>query len=310
MIQTEAIDVEEYLQSKHIDYDPPGSKNVGRNSVGIQCPFCGDHNYSGANHLGIKLDTKQWNCWICGQGRNRSFLYLVKRLENCSYRQAEEILKPFLHRDMSLLPTGADLPLIQNERQFSLPAEAENRLLSMHKLYLQSRNFDAEYIFNKYQLKCVGPISKKWKFRLIAPIIFNRRTVSFLGADVTRKHNMKYKNCPINESIIPINQTLYNYDNSNKHTVIVCEGVTDVWRIDDGTVAIYRKFVTSQQMKILSTFNRVFIMLDSDALEAAEQLANNLAGFVETEIIELDDGDPADLSESDIKHLRHEVFGQ
>lgn len=310
MIQTELIDVEEFLQSRNIDYDPPGSKNVGRNSIGIQCPFCGDHEYSGANHLGIKLDTKQWFCWICGAGRSKGFLSLVCKLENCSYKQAEELLKPFVHSDMSLLSTGVDLPLNKPEGQFSLPHEAEDRLLPAHKLYLKSRNFDPEFIFNKYQLKCVGPISKRWKFRLIVPIFFNRRVVSFIGADITRKHEYKYKNCPVEESIIPVNSTLYNYDNSNKHTCIVTEGITDVWRIGDGAVSIYRKFTTSQQRKILSNFNRVFIMLDSDAITAAEQLANDLAGFTETEIFELSDGDPADLNEDEVKHLRREIFGQ
>ena len=309
MIYPELIDIEEYLQNRGIPYDPPGSKNVGRNSVGIACPFCGDHQHSGNNHLGIKIDTKQWNCWICGAGRNKGFLSLVAKLENCSYRQAEEILQPFMHSDMSLVQTANRDDLRALQGQFKLPDEAVKELLPLHKNYLEKRNFDPEVIFNSYNLYSVGNISKRWKFRLIVPIYFHFRMVSFIGADVTRQHSLKYKNCSPEESLIPINSTVYNFDRA-KHTVIIVEGITDVWRIGDGAVALYTKHATRQQLKILSEFERVFIMLDSDAINAAEELANNLAGFTETEIIELDEGDPADMKEEDVKHLRREIFGK
>jgi hypothetical protein len=309
MIYPELIDIEEYLQNRSIPYDPPGSKNVGRNSVGIACPFCGDHQHSGNNHLGIKLDTKQWNCWICGAGRNKGFLSLVAKLENCSYQQAKEILQPFMHSDMSLVQTANRDDIRALQGQFKLPDEAIKELLPLHKNYLGKRNFDPEFIFKYYNLYSVGNISKRWKFRLIVPIYFHFRMVSFIGADVTRQHSLKYKNCQPEESLIPINSTVYNFDRA-KHTVIVVEGITDVWRIGNGAVALYTKHATRQQLKILSEFERIFIMLDSDAITAAEELANNLAGFTETEIIELDEGDPADMKEEDVKHLRREIFGK
>ena len=56
MIHPETIDIEEYLDAKDIAWSPSGSKNVGKDSIGISCPFCGDHTHSGDNHLGIRLD--------------------------------------------------------------------------------------------------------------------------------------------------------------------------------------------------------------------------------------------------------------
>jgi len=313
MIYPELIDIEEYLQERNINYNPPGSKNTSRNSVSIRCPFCSDN----SNHLGIKLDTKQWNCWICGAGRNKGFLSLVTKLENCSYRQAEEILRPFTHSDMSLISIEHSDDLRALQGHFSLPDEAVKELLPLHRQYLEKRNFDPEFIFNSYNLYSVGNISKRWKFRLIAPIYFHHQRVSFIGADVTRQHSLKYKNCPPEESLIPINSTVYNFDRAT-HTIIVVEGITDVWRIGDGAVALYTKHATRQQLKMLSNFDRVFIMLDSDTItpsdidrqSPADQLANDLAGFTETEIIELDKGDPADMKEDDVKHLRREIFGK
>ena len=314
MIIPETIDIEEFLQSRDIEYSPPGSKNVSRNSVGINCPFCGDHAYSGGSHLGIKLDTKQWNCWICGKKGN--LFSLICKLEECSYKQATELLTPFAHSDMSLLSTSTDDDLRAFQGHFKLPTECKNELLDSHKKYLISRGFDPDYIYHKYNLKCVGPISKRWKNTLIVPVYFHHRLVTWLAGDITGKRTNKYKNALVEESIIPINRTLYNFDIA-KDTILVVEGVTDVWNIGDGAVGLYRKYATLQQLKILSTFNRVFIMLDPDALEAesinmlppADKLAQDLAAFTETEIIELTDCDPGDMKKEDVKHLRREIFG-
>jgi len=124
------------------------------------------------------------------------------------------------------------------------------------------------------------------------------------------------KHCSIEESLIPINQVIYNLDNAT-NSILVVEGITDVWNIGDGAGALFTKLASRQQLKILSGFERVFIMLDSDALHSirintlspADQLAQDLAAFTNTEIIELDHGDPADLAPDDVKHLRRELFG-
>ena len=301
------VDIEEYLQNKNIPYDPPGRKNVGKNSIGISCPFCGDHAYSGDNHLGIKLDTKQWNCWICSA--KGGLFKLIKKLEGCSsYRQVEEILKPYAHSDMSLLPIASDTPLRASQSYLKLPDETTDTPIKTHTDYLKSRGFDPTYLHHKYKLKYVGPIGD-WKLRIIIPIYFHHKLVSFTSADITRKSDTKYRHCPNEESLIPINQTLYNIDNAN-HTVVVVEGVLDTWRIGDGAVALYHKQASRQQLKILSTFNKVYIMLDSDATREAELIAADLAAFTETEIIELNDGDPADMSEEEVKELRTTIFGR
>ncbi|OYT14603.1 MAG: hypothetical protein B7C24_17410 [Bacteroidetes bacterium 4572_77] len=314
MILQELVDIEEYLQARNIVYSPPGSKNVGRNSIGISCPFCGDHAYSGDNHLGIHIDSKKWNCWVCG--KKGSLLYLITTLERCSYRQAEEILKPYTHSDMSLLQTTNTVPMQDSQGYFKLPDECEDELLPAHKNYLQSRGFDPDFIYNKYKLKCVGPVSKKWQLSLIAPIYYHYRLVSFISADITRQRAIKYKNCSLEESLIPTNQVVYNMDNAT-NSILVVEGITDVWNIGNGAGALFTKLASRQQLKILSTFERVFIMLDADALHStivnglspADQLAQDLAAFTNTEIIELDHGDPADLKPDDVKHLRRELFG-
>jgi hypothetical protein len=314
MITQELVDIEEYLQARNIVYSPPGSKNVGRNSIGISCPFCGDHAYSGDNHLGIHIDSKKWNCWVCG--KKGSLLHLITKLEGCSYQQAEESLRPYAHSDMSLLQTAHTEPIFNSQRRFELPTECTDELLFPHKQYLISRGFNPDFIYKQYNLKCVGPISRRWRLSLIVPIYYNHRLISFISADITRKRAIKYKNCPLEESLLPVSQVIYNADRAT-NSILVVEGVTDVWNIGNSAGALFTKRASRQQLKILSNFSRVFIMLDSDALHStminvlspADQLAQDLAAFTDTEIIELDHGDPADLKPDDVKHLRRELFG-
>jgi hypothetical protein len=314
MITQELVDIEEYLQARNIVYSPPGSKNVGRNSIGISCPFCGDHAYSGDNHLGIHIDSKKWNCWVCG--KKGSLLHLITKLERCSYRQAKEILEPYTHSDMSLLQTAHTELIRDSQKYFKLPAECTDELLISHRKYLASRGFDPDFVYNKYNLKCVGPISKRWRLSLIVPVYYHHRLVSFISADITRKREIKYKNCSLEESPLPVNQVIYNADRAT-NSILIMEGITDVWNIGDSAGALFTKRASRQQLKILSGFNKVFIMLDADALHSttintlspADQLAQDLAAFTNTEIIELDHGDPADLKPDDVKHLRRELFG-
>jgi DNA primase len=300
-IISELVDIEEYLDSIGIEYTHPGSKNTGRESISISCPFCGDHEYSGNNHLGIKMDTKVWNCWICSA--RGSLIKLAMRLEGCDYNDAIEHLRPFMNIDPSTLQDN-DSEVRQPTRKVELPGVAT--LLDSHHNYLEGRNFDPEYIFRKYKLNCVGPIGR-WRHSLIIPYFNNGRIITFSGADITGTSDTKYRYLSNEQSVNPIGKTLYNIDNAID-TALVVEGVTDVWRVGDGAVALGRKKYTTWQIKRLSKFKRVFIMLDSDAHEMAEELAHDLGMFTEVVLYELDEGDPCDLSPYDIALLRKEIF--
>ena len=297
----ELIDIEEYLDSIGVDYTHPGSKNTGRESISIECPFCGDHAYSGGNHLGIKTDSKVWNCWICPE--KGGLIKLVMKLERCDYNDAVEHLEPFMHLDPSLVLD--DQPDVrQPTREVKLPGV--NTLLDSHLNYLRGRNFNPNYIFRKYKLRCNGPIGK-YKHSLTVPYFKNGRIVTYSIADITNKSKTKYKYLSNEHSIYPMGEILYNIDNA-LDTVIIVEGITDVWRLGDGAVGLGRKKYTSAQVKRLIKFKRTFVMLDSDASDMGEQLANDLGMFTETTLISLNSGDPCDLSTNEVKLLRKDIF--
>ena len=179
-------------------------------------------------------------------------------------------------------------------------------MFETHKKYLQSRGFSG--VYEKYQLKCFGPVGD-YKLRLYIPVFLHGRIVTYTTRDVTNRARIPYIHCPEENSAVPIKHTLYNID-SVQDTAIVCEGVTDVWRIGLGAVATFGVNLTVQQIKKLSKIKRIFILFDNDAKKQAEKLALTLCAFTETEILDLPSGDPADMPQGDIDMLRKQVFGK
>jgi hypothetical protein len=66
-------------------------------------------------------------------------------------------------------------------------------------------------------------------------------------------------------------------------------------------------------VRILCKLKRAFVLYDAEdkAQDMAEKLCFNLSTVVPiVETVELESGDPADLSDDDAKQLRKEIFGR
>lgn len=82
----------------------------------------------------------------------------------------------------------------------------------------------------------------------------------------------------------------------------------DVWRIGDGAVALHGIQCTTEQIRLLSKFRKVNILLDYGVSVQAQRIADALAVFTDVEVLELDHGDPAEMSDDDIKYLRRKFL--
>ena len=294
------MDIIEYLQSRGIDYIEEG-KNVGPDVVNINCPFCSDPSY----HLSVHLTKPVFSCWRCKtQGHISKLIYHFEGkkapfvLDKLSYIAAHIRSRSLTHEH------GKEL-----RSSVKLTNTAQKSLFQLHSDWLESRNFNPEYIFNKYRLMCVGPTSKL-KYRLIIPIYLNRRFVAYIARDVTNRAELRYIAGKNEDCVVPVKHTLYNYDNA-KDTAIVVEGATDVWRIGDGAIATLGTVFTSQQIFLLGKFTRVFIMYDAEAQGVGEKLVHQASSVVPfVELIEMSEGDPADMTEEEVRSLRRELFGK
>ncbi|RLC29188.1 hypothetical protein DRH13_06085 [Candidatus Woesebacteria bacterium] len=297
------FNIQSYLDNRGVPYKDSGD-NVSSGWLGIECPFCPDGDHE--KHLGVNLTSKVISCWRCGI--TGTVLKLVRRLEHGSI---SEVIRRF---------TDGELPSFHIEEPSNLTVvnpelleHSEDELDSLHRNWLESRKFDPEFIFEKYKLKCFGPIGR-YKLRLFVPFYRNNYLITFTTRDVTNLAKIPYVHCDKKDSVVDPKRYLYNID-TVKDTALVVEGPTDVWRIGDGTVATMGIQHIVEQLYLLKIkqVRRLFLMYDFEkfAQDSAEKLAYAASTFIpEVEIYELSEGDPADLTEQDVKSLRREIFGK
>lgn len=298
----------QYFEDRGIEYHTSG-KNVSSGWVEVTCPFpyCEDPSW----HLGINLTTKLLNCHVCGA--KGPVTRLIRELEGCSEVEANTIVEEFQDKSYTYLEKESE---VRSERVI-LPMEATEEMPSIHREYLQGRGFDPDYLIQKYGIKSCYNVGK-WKFRIIIPIYMNGKLVAFTSRLMVEGVENPYKHCENKEAIIPVKECLYNVD-SVKDTALIVEGVTDVWKIGDGTIGVFGIEVTQSQ--VLKTFllsreglKRAVLFFDfgAQAQRRAEKFAALLAKYIEVDIVEdtLGKGDPGDLTEKEVQELRLEIFGK
>jgi hypothetical protein len=207
------------------------------------------------------------------------------------------------------------LPAEQTHRpNLDIPVQVPGGKLGLiHQNYLRSRNFDPDYLEKEWNLKGTGPVGN-YRFRVIAPIEFNHKIVSYQGRDVTNRQLEKYKACPKTDEAIHHKHILYGFDKARKKdSVVVVEGITDVWRLGPGAVCTFGiKYKTKQLSLLASYWNQVIVFFDNDELKdakrQAEQLAFSLSSLdVCVKIAQGKRGsDPAKLTDTEAKEFMKE----
>ena len=299
------FNIEKYFEDRSIDFHLEGEKNVTKGWVNIQCPFpgCSDPSW----HLGINLDSLLINCYVCGT--KGSVEKVIQEIERCSFNQAQKIIKEYSSEEEIRIRK----PLFRSEKEVEqciLP-DIDKTFHRKHYEYLKSRSFNADYIIKKYNLMSVYNIGR-YKFRIIIPYYYHSKLICFNTRDITDKASLRYQFCDIENSVIEVKHTFYNIDSITDACIIV-EGPSDVWRIGDGCIAVSGKHFTQEQLLMLreKEIKKALVLYDADDVEEriGEKLANNLTGIIPwVEQVELDSGDPGDLSLDEVKKIRRIIF--
>lgn len=283
------------LDDHKIPYWTDG-KNVSPGWTNIQCPMCDDH----SNHGGFSPEGR-YSCWRCGS------------------HPIKEVVFELIHidwwriRDDYVTSEIRDLPNKRTEirsgtKPFSLPAHGPLR--GHHLDYLSSRGFDGEKLERDFQIRATSHLGP-YKFRILIPILWGGKIVSYQGRDWTGKSELRYKTCPIEEEIIHHKHVLY-CPTMPQDSIVVVEGVTDVWRLGPGSAATFGTGFTREQILVLSSFKRVFLLYDGEpaATDRAHQMIYQLSALgCDTELILLDGGDPAEMSQGDADNLMADLLG-
>jgi DNA primase len=292
------FDAISFFEKYNIEYHTSG-KNVTAGWTEINCPFCADPSY----HMGINLSSGIHHCWICGTkgGPER----LIKKLIKVSFSEAKKIAEEF---DINRIKVEKEKTFVE---EIIYPKGMVEKLPFLHREYLIKRNFDPDYLEDKYKIKACLHLGKDFAYRIIIPIIMNNTVVSYTSRDVTEKASSKYKHLSNDKSIIAVKDCLYNID-TVKDKIIIVEGVMDAWRIGDSCIALFGLEYTTHQLNSLfcKNLNEAFVLFDSEpfAIRKAHKLGNTLSTFIpKVKVLELDEGDPAELSNKEVENLRKEI---
>jgi hypothetical protein len=288
----------------------------------VNCPVCNDHRERlYFSHL--------WGtaCVIEGTKRNG---YFGKRLHYCQNEQCN--LKGWASRikvPADLVLTGEPVAVKEGGRYIE-PAEISlpKQVLPLTSedvpqdvlLYLWSRNFDPAFLDETYGIKYAPEGAmlgehELFEDRLLIPITRGKKLVAWQTRrlDDRPKDRFKYITMPGFKK----NEGLYNMDNAWKHLdVVLCEGVTDVWRIGPQAMALFGKTLSPKQLDILNLMWKPWnatcvVALDSDATDNARIISRRLeksGAFRKVRPLILKEGDPGGYSTEEINALIQEAI--
>lgn len=283
-------------------------KNVSKGWIGLQCPYCIDD----TNHLGVRLSDYKVRCWKCGGKRLSSILHT---LLNISYREAFKLIKDELEPPDSPME-DEDVEVIdrvyEGKLSVKLPEEATKHFPKLHLDYLRSRNFKPRKLIRQYHLRAVN-LHGQYKFRIIIPVFYDGRIITFTSRDVTDAAEERYKAAP-KKTYPNIDHYIYGLSRIPQGgSAILVEGPSDVWRLGAGAISF---FGTSQHPKQLAQLVKrrvrtVHILFDNDepGKRASLRLAKEMASYVkEVNLLTLVDyPDPGKMSQEDADLLMMEI---
>jgi DNA primase len=294
------MDIVQLYQDYSIDFKTEGHKHCRPGWANVPCPFCtGNAGY----HLGYEINGNYFYCWRCGW---HAIPYTISKLLGIPVQEAERIIKNY----GLLIPTTVKDPVIKTGlKPYIMPSNTEP-LTKQHRRYLESRGFDADLITQTWALVGTGPISfldgLSFKFRIIAPVVWETQAVSFVSRDITNKQSRKYMVCPKEREIVFHKHILYGRQEHWKDTGICVEGPTDVWRLGPNAFATFGiKYTSTQIRQIAKYFKTVPVVYDDDpqAVVQANKLVAELK-FRGVDAFRVDiEGDPGGMKQEDADYL-------
>lgn len=277
-----------------------GYSYSGSNWVNIQCPHCGDT----GQHLGIHIEGQYANCWKCG-GHNIE--YTIKKILGITTQTLEELLQKYSVRYVLFNKVNNKQTVVQN---IELPGRSLER---MHKKYLINRGFDPDYLVNKYHITGTSISDGEWGYRIIIPIIYDGKIVSYQGRAI-KKDMPRYKTLEVEKSVVSPKSILFNMDNCQSKRAVVVEGPFDAMRIGDGVVATLGIGMTLAQMELLALrYTSIVFLFDPE--EKAQERAKkhsyvllSTLGIKDVSVVDMEwEHDPGSLTDEEVSIIKEEL---
>lgn len=171
--------------------------------------------------------------------------------------------------------------------------------------YLKRRRFDPDLLTTKYNVR-YGGVCGIWAYRIMFPLYHEGRIVTYQGRTIGAEVKPRYRTLSIEESLVNPKSVLFNLDNCKGDTVVLVEGVFDVFRYGDGACCSFGTVIKEEQLHRLAKYDRVVVALDTDAQDKAKVVCSKLSGMG-CEVMNLDlesDRDMAEMSDIEIQQIK------
>lgn len=286
--------------------------NVKRGELNVRCPYCGSADPS--YHMGLSLDTGYWACWRNQDHRGKSPVRLLVQLLRISYREAftlagldpgyvdpdgfTEVMARWMNKTaVAEAPPPRTLAFPTTFRDITADRVATRK----HWNYLYTRGFpehDIDALVRIYALK--ADVGGRYRDRVVLPYYVEGGLVAWTARAVGPAE-IRYKDLPLDDCLVPIKQTLYNHDallDPAAVKVVVVEGPFDALKLDFygrdwgvRAVALSTNSITEEQIMLLHQhapkFTSVVVMMDNStqlAIVDSMRLRQRLAGIPNTRI--------------------------
>lgn len=285
-----------------------GHKHYRPGWLNIECPHCsGSFGY----HLGFNVEEVYYYCFRCG---SHSVQETIMKLLNVPYQQADAIAKSykvFRKRSSNDNTQTTSKHIKIKKKGFKLPSGITD-LQSQHKSYLKKRGFDPQYLIDNWDIKATSPTSIldgiPYKFRILAPIQWDDKVVTFQARDYTGKQELKYMACPEERETIHHKHILYGHPSLwKKRCGILVEGIFDVWRFRLSACCTFGTGYTQEQLRVMiKMFDKLYIMFDPEpvAQKRAAEIQQELSFWgVKAHLFKDLETDPGDMSQKEADTL-------
>lgn len=227
-----------------------------------------------------------------------------------SRKYLRDVVYDAIGRDIQRIAVPAAIGDVNTDpmREVTLPGKcvpvAELEETHKAKVFLRTRGFDPNVVGERYGLQYCLDVPGYTKLqivigRIIAPFYMRGKMVGWQAryvGNANLNRTVKYFTCPGMRT----GRVLYDFDNALKSNVVfVCEGITDVWRVGTGAVALCGKNFTAAHSKLITDhWQTAIVLLDPDADAASIDVYSKLAGKMRAVRVTLPaQTDPAALEE-------------
>ena len=218
------------------DYNVKYSLKTNKGWVNTKCIYCGGSSYK----LGFNPKNDFCTCFACGYHNLNDTLC---RLLNIQKNELLSVLPKYYGRYSVVSQLNK-----KTVSHLQLPSTV---FTFAERKYLIGRNFSPRHLKQKYKI-AGGGIYGEWKYRIIIPVFFNNKLVSWTARSILDKKTLqaldipRYKNLSAEKSVIDPKKVLFNYDSCGTAAALL-EGPFDVLRFGDNSICSFGINLTQEQ---------------------------------------------------------------